>query len=195
MKSVSHAVLVVLTVFVAAAGCATGKDAVVQGAGSFQFVAPGGKTVISYDGSQRQAVPNISGDDLLDQSKKISVADYPNKVVVLNIWGSWCGPCRAESPDLQQVYAQTKDSGVQVIGVDVRDDLSSATDFYHNSGLSYPSIFDPSGRSLLPLEGYPRSTVPSTLVLDRQHRMAWVSLEPVKKQDLLNKINELLAQK
>ena len=191
MKKVAVAILAMLAMVTA---CATGKDAVVTGAGAFQFVAPGGQTKISYTGDQRQKIPNLSGDDLLENDKKINTADYTGKIVVINIWGSWCGPCRGEVPDLQKIYDQTKRSDVEIVGIDVRDDRNSAMDFYHNSSLSYPSIFDPFARSLLPLQGYPRSTVPSTLVLDRQQRVAWISLETVTEQELLGKINELLAQ-
>ncbi|GAA3435008.1 TlpA disulfide reductase family protein [Kutzneria kofuensis] len=177
------------------AACSTGKDAVDQGQGTFQFTAPGGQTHIDYTGQQRQPLKELSGDSLLDDGKQVKLSDYTGKIVVINIWGAWCGPCRTEAPQLQQVYDETKDQGVQVMGVDVRDDKSAALDFYHNAKLDYPSIFDPPGRSLLVLQGYPRTTTPSTLVLDRQHRVAWVSLLPVEKGELLAKVKQLLAEK
>jgi hypothetical protein len=71
-------------------------------------------------------------------------------------------------PELQKVYDQTKGSGVQLLGIDVRDEVRSApADFVRDTGITYPSIYDPPGRSLLALNGYPRSVVPSTIVLDR----------------------------
>ena len=177
------------------AGCSTGKDAVIQGQGTFQFTAPGGKTQIDYTDQQRQPLKELEGDSLLQDGKQVKLSDYAGKIVVINIWGAWCGPCRLEAPQLQQVYAETKAQGVQVLGVDVRDDKSAALDFYHNAKLDYPSIFDPPGRSLLVLQGYPRTTTPSTLVLDRQHRVAWVSLLPVEKDELLSKVKQLIAEK
>ena len=95
---------------------------------------------------------------------------------MLNIWGSWCGPCRAEAPDLQFVAQQTAADGVSVLGVDVRDDRAAAADFVRDRGITYDSVFDPPGRTLAALRGYPRNTVPSTIVLDRQHRVAAVYL-------------------
>jgi peroxiredoxin len=177
------------------AACTTGKDAVIQGQGTFQFTAPGGQTHIDYTDQQRQPLKELSGDSLLQDGQQVKLSDYTGKIVVINIWGAWCGPCRNEAPQLQQVYAETKDQGVQMMGVDVRDDKSAALDFYHNAKLAYPSIFDPPGRSLLVLQGYPRTTTPSTLVLDRQHRVAWVSLLPVEKDELSAKVKQLIAEK
>ena len=115
--------------------------------------------------------------------------------MVLNIWGSWCGPCRAEMPGLQHVYDQTKDSGVQFLGIDVRDEVRSAPqDFVRNLGITYPSIYDPPGRSLLALKGYPRSVVPSTIVLDRAHRVAAVFLTALRDTDLLPVVRRIAAE-
>ncbi|HKN95763.1 MAG TPA: TlpA disulfide reductase family protein [Pseudonocardiaceae bacterium] len=175
------------------AGCAVGKDAVVQGS-TFSFVSPGGKLVITYPEARRQELPDVSGKSLADPGRQIHVSDYPDKVVVLNIWGQWCGPCRDEAPELSSVYRQTRAQGVQLIGIDVRDQRSAALDFLHDNQISYPSIFDPSGRSLLALSGYPRSVVPSTIVLDRQHRVAAVYLERVTATILLPEVRTLASR-
>jgi thiol-disulfide isomerase/thioredoxin len=174
-------------------GCAVGKDAVVQGS-DFSFVSPGGKLEIFYPEAQRQVLPNLSGDSLEQENKQIHVSDFPGKVVVLNIWGQWCGPCRDEAPELSTVFRQTKADGVQLIGIDVRDERSAALDFVHDNQISYPSIFDPAGRSLLALTGYPRSVVPSTIVLDRQHRVAAVYLERVTASMLLPEVRTLTRE-
>jgi thiol-disulfide isomerase/thioredoxin len=131
----------------------------------------------------------------MNQGKQISIADFPGKVVVINIWGQWCGPCRAEAPELQKVYDQSKASGVQVLGIDVRDDDRQAPqDFVRNRSLTYPSIYDPSGRSLLQLSGYPRNIVPSTIVLDKQHRVAAIFLRELLAGDLLPVVQRLSAE-
>jgi thiol-disulfide isomerase/thioredoxin len=174
-------------------GCAVGKDAVVQGS-DFSFVSPGGQLEIFYPEAKRQVLPNLSGDSLEQQGRQIHVSDFPGKVVVLNIWGQWCGPCRDEAPELSTVFQQTRASGVQLLGIDVRDARSAALDFVHDNRISYPSIFDPSGRSLLALTNYPRSVVPSTIVLDRQHRVAAVYLERVTASMLLPEVRTLTRQ-
>ena len=172
------------------AGCGVGKDADVPGS-NFSFVSPGGQLEISYPEAKRQTLPDLTGQSLEQPDQQIHVSDYPDKVVVLNIWGQWCGPCRDEAPELSTVFQQTKASGVQLIGIDVRDQRSAALDFVHDNQISYPSIFDPAGRSLLALSGYPRSVVPSTIILDRQHRVAAVYLEPVTATMLLPELRTL----
>lgn len=170
-----------LVAVLALAGCSSGKDAVVQGS-SFSFVSPGGKVDITYDTAQRQTAPVLAGDDLMNEGKQVSLADFPGKVLVLNLWGQWCGPCRTEAPEMESLAKQ----GVQVIGIDVRDPSRQvAQDFVRDRGLTYPSIYDPDGRVLLKLSGYPRNIIPSTIVLDKQHRVAAVFLRPVLAQDLL----------
>jgi hypothetical protein len=98
-------------------------------------------------------------------------------------------------PQLQQVYDQTKDSGVQFLGIDVRDEPRTAPqDFLRDRGVGYPSIYDPSGRSLLALKGYPRNVVPSTLVLDRRHRVAAIFLTALIDTDLRPVVQRLAAE-
>ncbi len=185
----------IVTAALALTACSTGRDAVARG-GDFQFVSPGGQTRIFYDPPQtRGTVSELAGEDLLEPGKQITLSGYAGKVVVLNIWGSWCGPCRAEMPELQRVYDQTRNSGVQLLGIDVRDEVRTAPqDFVRNLGITFPSIYDPPGRSLLALAGYPRSVVPSTIVLDRQHRVAAVFLTAVRDTDLLTVVRRIATE-
>jgi thiol-disulfide isomerase/thioredoxin len=186
---------VIVAAVLALTACSTGRDAVARG-GDFQFVSPGGQTKIFYDPPQtRGRILELAGEDLLKPGERVALSDYTGKVVVLNIWGSWCGPCRAEMPELQRVYDQTRNSGVQLLGVDVRDEVRTAPqDFVRNLGVTFPSIYDPPGRSLLTLKGYPRSVVPSTIVLDREHRVAAVFLTAVRDTDLLPVVGRIATE-
>src|SRR6478752_6622132 len=123
------------------AGCSTGDDATVYG-GSFTFVSPGGKTELSYPVAERKTVGTLSGPNL-DGTGTVSVADYPNDVVVLNFWGSWCGPCRGEADDLNSAAGDLKAAGVQFVGINVKDSQSAGADFLASKQVGYPSIFDP----------------------------------------------------
>lgn len=172
-------------------GCTATQDAVSAGQ-EFQFVAPGGRTFITYDPPEsRGTVTGISGDSLLEPGTTVGLEDYAGQVVVLNLWGSWCGPCREEVPDLQFVADQT---GAVVLGIDLRDDRQAAQDFLRDRGVRYDSIFDNPGRTLVALSGYPRNAVPSTLVLDRQHRVAAVDLLQIRPSELIPLVERLKAE-
>ncbi|MGH3878608.1 MAG: TlpA family protein disulfide reductase [Actinophytocola sp.] len=184
-----------LVVLLVLAGCSTGTDAVERGT-EFRFVSPGGQTEIFYDGADRQQAPPLSGEDLMTAGSDIAVSDFEGDVVVLNLWGAWCPPCRVEAPELERVHREREAKGVTVLGIDVRDENRSAPqDFVRDTGLTYPSIYDPPGRSLLVWKGYPRSVVPSTIVLDKQHRVAAVFLRDLLASDLLPVVDRLLAEK
>ncbi|WP_086822073.1 TlpA disulfide reductase family protein [Allokutzneria sp. NRRL B-24872] len=161
----------------------------------FTFVAPGGQTKIFYDGADRKKLPAIEGESLLEEGKTIKVSDYRDEVVVLNIWGAWCVACRTEADDLERVHQQTKDSGVRFLGIDVKDPSRTApADFLRDRKITYPSIYDPAGRSLLALRNYPRNIVPSTIVLDRQHRVAAILLTDLLDTDLLPVVQRIAAE-
>ncbi|OZE79685.1 protein disulfide reductase [Rhodococcus sp. 15-649-2-2] len=177
------------------AGCSTGTDAVAQG-GTFQFVSPGGKTDIFYDPpSERGALGELSGPDLMTEGKTTSLSDYDGDVVVLNVWGQWCGPCRGEADDLEKVYEATKASGVEFLGINVRDESQTAAqDFVVSNNVTYSSIYDPPMRTLTALGGVPTSVIPTTVVLDRQHRVAAVFLRELLAEDLQPVVERIAAE-
>jgi thiol-disulfide isomerase/thioredoxin len=188
-------------------GCATGDDAVAQG-GTFEFVAPGGKTDILYDPPDSRGRPGpISGPELTDPSKTVSLGgaseatggdqDFKGDVVVINVWGQWCGPCRSETRELQKVYDATKAKGVAFLGIDVRDNnRQAAVDFVVDRKVTYPSIYDPAMRTMIAFGGkYPTTVIPSTVVLDRQHRVAAVFLRELLAEDLQPIVERLAAEK
>ncbi|MBW0017525.1 MAG: TlpA family protein disulfide reductase [Mycobacterium sp.] len=180
-------------------GC-SGRDAVAQG-GTFEFVSPGGKTDIFYDPPASRSHPgSLSGPDLADPSRTLSLDDtggpFQGQVVVINVWGQWCGPCRAEVTQLQQVYDATRGSGVSFLGIDVRDSSrQAAQDFVTDRHVRYPSIYDPPMRTLIAFGGkYPTTVIPSTLVLDRQHRVAAVFLRELLAEDLQPVVQRVATQ-
>lgn len=177
-------------------GCSTGHDAVAQG-GTFEFVAPGGKTDIFYDPPEKRGAPGkLSGPELTDPSKTLSLDDFAGKVVVINVWGQWCGPCRAEISQLQEVYDATRAKGVAFLGIDVRDNnRDAAVDFVTDRKVTFPSIYDPAMRTMIAFGGkYPTTVIPSTVVLDRQHRVAAVFLRELLAEDLQPVVEKLAAE-
>lgn len=188
--------LVALLAAVLLVGCSTGDDAVAQG-GTFEFVAPGGKTDIFYDPPEKRGTPGkLSGPELTDPNRTLSLDDFAGKVVVVNVWGQWCGPCRAEISQLQKVYEATRDKGVAFLGIDVRDNnRDAAVDFVTDRKVSFPSIYDPAMRTMIAFGGkYPTTVIPSTVVLDRQHRVAAVFLRELLAEDLQPVVEKLAAE-
>ncbi|ORI23995.1 TlpA disulfide reductase family protein [Rhodococcus sp. 1168] len=174
-----------ISVVVLLGACATGTDAVATG-GTFDFVSPGGQTEIYYDPpSERGTVGTLSGPDLMTEGATTSLSDYEGKAVVINVWGQWCGPCRGEADDLEEVYENTKDLGVEFLGINVRDGAQDkAQDFVVDNNVTYSSIYDPPMRTLTALGGIPTSVVPTTIVLDKKHRVAAVFLRELLAEDL-----------
>ena len=87
--------LAALLALLVLAGCSATKDAVATG-NTFQFVAPGGQTEITYDDpAVRGAIRSLSGPSLLNEGRTVGLEDYRGRIVVINIWGSWCVPCGA----------------------------------------------------------------------------------------------------
>jgi thiol-disulfide isomerase/thioredoxin len=114
---------------------------------------------------------------------------------VINVWGSWCAPCRTETPELEKAFTATQQLGVQFLGINVRDARQAAQDFVIDRRVTYPSIFDPSMRSLIVLGShYPTSAVPTTAVLDRRHRVAAVFLRALLATDLTPLIRRLAEE-
>jgi len=178
------------------AGCSTGDDAVAQG-GTFEFVAPGGQTDIFYDPPASRGTPGpLSGPELMDPSRTVSLDDFAGKVVVINVWGQWCGPCRSEITQLQKVYDATRGEGVAFLGIDVRDnERAAAQDFVVDRKVTFPSIYDPAMRTMIAFGGrYPTTVIPSTVVLDREHRVAAVFLRELLAEDLLPVVQRLAAE-
>jgi peroxiredoxin len=124
--------------------------------------------VITCRPDQRPPAREVTG-ELLDGGT-YDVARDRGQVVVVNFWGSWCSPCRAEAADLQKTYEATKAEGVRFVGVNSRDDRDAARAF-ERGRVTYPSIYDPDGRVALSFEVTQVST-PATLILDRQGRIA-----------------------
>ncbi|MET8750270.1 TlpA disulfide reductase family protein [Streptomyces sp. NPDC004667] len=121
----------------------------------------------------RPPAPALTGTDL--DGNPVSLAALRGEVVVLNVWGSWCAPCRAEAGDLALLNGEVRGAGVRFLGINTRDrDRDAARSFVRAHGLDFPSLHDPAGALLLrfPPEVLNPQTIPSTLIVDREGRVA-----------------------
>lgn len=124
-----------------------------------------------YPAGQRVPAPNLRGTTL--DGKPWALSDRAGTIVVINVWGSWCAPCRAEAPDLVRLANQTTDLGVRFVGVNTRDNPAAAQAFVRSFAVPYPSIRDDNGQVLLAYRALiPTSAVPTTVVVDRDGKVA-----------------------
>ena len=142
----------------------------------------------------RVAVPPISGTSL--QGDPIALSDFPGRIVVLNVWGSWCAPCRAEAPVLREVSNLNQSRGVQFLGINVRDQQAAAIAFEEQFRVRYPSIFDPAGETLLQFrDSVPPNAIPSTIIIDGDARVAATVIGPTTYSQLSALVDEVVSER
>lgn len=170
-------------------GCSAGEQT--DSADAQAYVAGDG-SVTELPTSQRQAAPQVTGTDL--DGKPLDLADLQGKVVVLNVWASWCSPCRAEAPELAEVYSSTDRKDVAFVGLATRDSAASAAAFARRFDLTYPHLLDADGsQQLLFRDTLPPQAIPSTLIIDREGRVAARVLGEVSAPTLRGLIDPLVA--
>jgi thiol-disulfide isomerase/thioredoxin len=172
------------------AGCTNRPE--LSAADTQQGADPRSGTVVTFLPGKRPPAPPVTG-ELLDGTP-FDIATWKGDVVVVNFWGSWCAPCRAEAPDLQATYLATKDLGVRFLGIDVRDERDAAKAFADGHAITYPSLFDPPGRVSLGFTDVPPNVVPATILLDRHLLIAAVYRKRVYQRELEAAVRALAAE-
>jgi thiol-disulfide isomerase/thioredoxin len=168
-----------------------------------QAKAGDGKGYVAGDGSvqqlavaERTTTVTLSG-TTVEGAPWSTAADAQGKVVVVNVWGSWCGPCVDETPHLQQVWSSFSTAGkpVQFVGIDIKESPATASAFLRANGVTYPSLSDSAsgGQPMLALQGRAPAT-PSTLVLDRQGRVAARILGATTASTLTGVLDDVVAE-
>ncbi|MFI8521334.1 TlpA family protein disulfide reductase [Streptomyces sp. NPDC085481] len=185
-----------LAAALALSACSSDNNGKSGGGGGTNFVTnTGGISTVAK--GERQPVNKIAGKTL--EGEQLDVADFKGKVVVLNVWGSWCPPCRAEAPHFAKVAKDMKVKGVEFVGLNTRDaDTSKGLAFEEEFGVGYPSLYDPAGKLIL--SGFPKGSmipqaIPSTIVLDKDGKVAARSLMALDETKLRSMIDPLVAEK
>ena len=171
----------------ALAGCGSGSGSSNGGQTGFVNVQTGISQISAPD---RQTMPALSGTTL--QGKPMSVS-YSGHVTVLNVWGSWCTPCREEAPDLSEAYQKFAAKGVDFVGINTRDDNAAALAYDAQFGIKYPSLQDPDETLVLALkEIIPATSVPSTVIVDSSGKVAVRALGGITEPELVQEIDYAL---
>ncbi|MET7569516.1 TlpA disulfide reductase family protein [Streptomyces sp. NPDC005492] len=192
----SRAVLSTAGVAVAAlvlSACSSGGTS--GGSGNTNFIT-GSDGIATVRKGDRQAAPDLSGKTI--DGKTLDTADYKGKVVVVNVWGSWCSPCRAEADNLVQVAKATAGKDVQFVGLNTRDTSTEpAVAFEKKYDVPYPSLYDPTGKLMLRFKKGTLNpqAIPSTIVIDRDGKIAARALQALSEDKLREMLDPVIAEK
>ena len=187
--------MTVRSLLAAALGCLlllTGCSSL-QGTGDKGFyTGDGGVNVVKA--VDRGDPVELTGTDL--DGNPIDLADYRGKPVVITVWGSWCGPCRAEAPDVVATANELGDRA-QFVGINLRDpSTTSSKAFVRNFDVPYPSVFSPDGKAMLQFQGtLGPNSIPSFVVLDAEGRVAASILGTLpSQQTLVDLVSDVAAE-
>ncbi|MEV0907283.1 TlpA family protein disulfide reductase [Streptomyces hokutonensis] len=192
----SRAVLSTAGVAVAAlvlSACSSGGTS--GGSGNTNFIT-GSDGIATVKKGDRQAAPDLSGKTI--DGKTLDTADYKGKVLVVNVWGSWCSPCRAEADNLVQVAKATAGKGVQFVGLNTRDTSTEpAVAFEKKYAVPYSSLYDPTGKLMLRFKKGTLNpqAIPSTIVIDRDGKIAARALQALSEEKLREMLDPVIAEK
>lgn len=181
------AVLTVLAVTTLAACSGAGNRGTTTG-----FVSgDGSEAITTVDAADREKAPVLEGEGL--DGRPLSTADFAGKTIVVNLWGPWCPPCRAEAPALDQVAQEYADKDVQFVGILTRTkDPTTAIAFNRNKGITYPSFTDQGGKLELGFnDSLPTLAIPTTWIIDAKGRVAARVIDKISASTLANLIDDV----
>ena len=127
------------------------------------------------------ALPGLNGET-------VRLSDYKGKVVLVNFWGTWCAPCKEETPALQAVYQKLRDQGLVIIGVDLRNQErpgaegdTNVKNFVASYGVTYPIALDVAGDTARAFQIYP---IPTSFFVDQTGTIRYVAVSKVSGTDV-----------
>lgn len=141
---------------------------------------------------KRVSAPTLRGE--LVGGGSLDAGALSGKVLVLNFWASWCAPCIAEAKNLTEVANATKASGVEFVGVDIKDEKAAALRHETRFAVPYPSIYDERGATLLRFRTLVPQSPPTTILVDRKGRIAARIIQGVTVDELMAPLQRLLAE-
>ncbi|OLT26098.1 oxidoreductase [Nocardiopsis sp. CNR-923] len=171
-------------------GCAGGTE--IQSNEDQRFVSGDGSAT-AFDTAERLAAPDVTGTTL--DGDEVALSDYEGGVLVLNVWASWCGPCRAEQPVLDEVHTEYADLGVDFLGVNMKDDDTAASAYVAAQEIPYPSVYDQPGEIPQAFrDTVPPRAIPSTVVIDPDGRIAARVIGPTTYGQLTDLLDPIVVE-
>lgn len=119
----------------------------------------------------------------------LSLADLKGKVVMLNFWATWCGPCRVEMPEMQRVYERYKDEGFEVVAVNLQETEVAVSGFVNQLGLTFPVVYDLTGEVF---DTYLVRPLPTSYFVDREGIIRFLFVGPMSEEDIEQRIRLML---
>lgn len=175
-----------------AAGCSgSGSDGSTGSGDEFRYVSATDKGQVIPPG-QRSPAGAVRATQM--DGAEFDLAQRRGEVVLINYWGSWCGPCVIETPELEKVYRAYQSRGVLFVGVAVKDVEDATQAFVDENDVTYPIIFDFNAKTALQLGNVPMRALPATVVIDQQGRVAGVYVGAVLAGDVEPVLDALLAE-
>lgn len=169
----------------------------IQGGGGGTGFVAGSDGIATVKKGERDTAPKLSGKTIHGDALDVASA-YQGKIVVLNVWGSWCPPCRAEAANFVKVSKDLVGQDVQFVGINTRDTSTRpAQAFEEEFKVTYPSLYDPTGKLLLRFEKGTLNPqlIPSTIVVDREGKLAARAQKPLTEELLRKMLKPILAEK
>jgi peroxiredoxin len=171
------------------AGCSGGGQHTPKGQYRFTSATKVGTTIAVAD---RKKSGDFTGTQL--DGDTLSLTQELGKVVVVNFWGTWCGPCTTETPQFQLVYQAYQAKGVTFVGIDTKDIKSKAEAFVADNHITYPIVFDAAGSTGIEMGDISPPGLPFTVVIDKTGKVAGVYFSKLGPKDLEPVLNSLIAE-
>lgn len=156
------------------------------------------KDIKPKDNTQKTNKNQTRGDMVdfawVENGKKVNLSDYKGKVILVNFWATWCGPCRKELPALSQISNELKDKDFKLVGVSVDDNQQVLDKFLQANNLSYPVVLDPEGvyGKYMSVTGQTQNVIPQTYIIDKNGKVVEAILGSRSKEDFLSILNKYL---
>lgn len=172
----------------AVAGCSR-----VDTTGGDGYVTAERSVLVIAEKDRGEPVTGVGGTTVDGETFDLTEARRDAAETVVNVWGSWCPPCRAETDDLVDAQTKLAKDDVLFLGINIRDTPSAARAFQRSRDVTWPSLDDPGARSVLAFRAVPSAAIPTTWVLDSRGRIGARIVDEVDASTLIDVVADVRA--